>query len=81
MTHDGVRARVLLRHAAAAFRDARSPFAREFLIEHGVTADECMDLSESVGMCIELVLALPREQRNAAMIAWATDQVRKPVAP
>lgn len=48
----------LLRLAAEAMDDGRSPFDSGFLIEHGVTLDEVYDLSETIARATRIYLAL-----------------------
>ena len=46
------RGRALLLKAAEALEDGRNPLDRSFLIEHGVTSDECFDLAEGMAAAI-----------------------------
>ncbi len=46
----------LLRKAAEAFSDQRSPFCDEWLVENKVTADECFDLSDQIASALRFFL-------------------------
>ena len=55
----------LLNGAAQDLLDARSPLSLEFLVEHDVSADECMGLSELMGHIVKgYTLAPPLVQDN-----------------
>ena len=43
----------LLKKAATALQNGADPFNHEFLVENKVTADECMGLSEKMGIIIK----------------------------
>jgi hypothetical protein len=61
----------LLRKAADAFGEVRDPFAHDWLSENQVTLDECMTLSEQIGVIIYGYLAVPKEVRNRVSLAGA----------
>ena len=46
----------LLKAAAAAYDDGRDPFSHEWLLEHNVTSDECVQLSGLIASAIDLFL-------------------------
>ena len=56
MTSD--RMEYLLKEASDMFKKDADPFCTEFLCEHKVTADECHDLSQLIGLSIEAILTL-----------------------
>lgn len=57
----------LLKAAADALEEQRSPFDGSFLTEHGVTYDECMDLADSLAI-------------GARLYAWAIENPQQAVA-
>jgi hypothetical protein len=63
----------LIKAAAEAFGDGRDPFAHEWLVEHKVTADECLDLSLMIGTILHGYLASPKPvKRSLALRGAAT---------
>lgn len=50
------RSRELLLAAADTFDDGQSPFHTEWLVDHRVTGDECMALSEQIAMGARLLI-------------------------
>jgi len=44
----------LLEQAAEAFDECRDPFSTDWLVEHKVTADECIGLSRAISAAIDL---------------------------
>ncbi len=50
------RNRKLLENAAKCFEEQRSPFAHGELLKHDVTADECIELSQSIADAIRAYL-------------------------
>lgn len=58
----------LLTAAAEVFDDGRDPFTDAFLVEHKVTLDECMTLSEHIATAIRSYVRLsPRDRARAAV--------------
>jgi hypothetical protein len=57
----------LLLEAAKCFEDSYSPFNGEWLSDHKVTLEECMELSEMIGLILRGV-ALSDEQTQAAVL-------------
>ncbi len=51
----------LIKAAAIAFDNGSDPFVHEWLLEHEVTADECMDLSSVIGTILQGYLVSPEE--------------------
>ncbi|KKL03736.1 hypothetical protein LCGC14_2623110 [marine sediment metagenome] len=51
----------LIKAAAVAFDNGCSPFVHEWLLEHEVTADECMELSSVIGTILQGYLVSPKE--------------------
>ena len=63
------RSRYLLEKAADALEDGRNPLDRSFLIENAVTADECLQLADSMAAAIRFtsgMIDLDRESRRKA---------------
>jgi hypothetical protein len=58
----------LLKAAAEALDDMRDPFSTDFLVEHGVTADECMDLSEWLATGARMVLDATRDLSSGSSL-------------
>ncbi|KKL92355.1 hypothetical protein LCGC14_1885570 [marine sediment metagenome] len=46
----------LLQAASEAYDDGRDPFSNEWLVEHNVTSDECIQLSGLIASAIDLFL-------------------------
>lgn len=61
----------LLVYFADAFEDGRT-LDHAFLVEHGVTFDECMSLSQSVATFIRGYLRAPRDLQNVLLLLGAT---------
>lgn len=62
----------LLRAAADALEDGRSPLEHAFLAEHGVTLDECMDLAGHLAMGARLLAyAVEHPTETAAAVNGA----------
>ena len=61
----------ILEAAAAALIDARDPFSTEFLLEHDVSADNCMALSNMLGMLIEGYIKSPKWAQLAMLTVGA----------
>lgn len=72
------RSDTLLRAAADAFDDLRSPFDRDWLVEHDVTLDECGDLSENVATAIRVWLSLTPQQRAYYTVKEAMQALANP---
>ncbi len=53
----------LLKKAATALEDGADPFNRKFLVENEVSADECMGLSEKMGIIIKGFLGADRDDQ------------------
>ena len=51
----------LIKAAAIAFDNGSDPFVHEWLLEHEVTADECMALSSVIGTVLQGYLVSPKE--------------------
>lgn len=49
----------LLRSAADAFLDGRDPFGESWLAENKVTFNECMDMSDAIGVILKGFCSLP----------------------
>lgn len=68
------RATNLLRSAADCYEEAADPFNIEWLSEHRVTADECLDLSTGIAVAIRVYLEVisdlerPLTRNNARRI-------------
>jgi len=58
------RMRELLEVAAKHFKDASDPFTTEVLVEHNVTADECIDLSQAIAGAIRFYVQTPKRIRT-----------------
>ncbi len=54
----------LLLAAAECFKDGRSPFEDDWLVEHKVTYTECMDLSDLIGTACEHYVRVNRRARD-----------------
>ena len=63
----------LLRIAADAFEDGRSPFENDILSENKVTIDECYELSESIAIIIRGYLNAPKEVKHQIALCGAID--------
>lgn len=68
----------LLSEAAASFEAGEDPFATSWLIEHGVTLDECGELSANISLIIKGFLSLPAEQKAEILFRGATAGVISP---
>lgn len=55
----------LLRAAAGAFADGRSPFSTEWLSEHDVSLNECIDLGDRIAQVLNGYLNSPDVVRKA----------------
>lgn len=53
----------LMLKAATALENGADPFNREFLVENDVSADECMGLSEKMGIVIKGFLGADRDDQ------------------
>jgi len=50
------RMQTLLREASRAYQEMRNPFDIDFLHEHTVTSDECVDIALAVSDAIDISL-------------------------
>jgi len=62
----------LLDAAADALLDGRSPFEHVFLVEHGVTADECFGLGDQLGLLAKAYLRSSPKLRAMIAVLGAT---------
>lgn len=62
----------LLHRAATAFDKSVDPFSLDWLIDHGITADECISLSESIAAILFGYLAAPKAVQDDVMGAYAS---------
>lgn len=65
------RATELLVAAADAFLDGSNPFTDNWLGENEVTFDECMDLSDAIGVILKGYCAASPEVRRSLLIGGA----------
>ena len=68
----------LIKAAAEAFGDGRDPFVHEWLLEHEVTADECMDLSSVIGTILHGYLASPKQVKHLVVLRGAVTSAGMP---
>lgn len=61
----------LLRKAAEAFGEGIDPFNSDWLTDHQVTADECIDLSSNLGVVVLGYLALPDDVKQRTHLMGA----------
>lgn len=61
----------LLVAAADAFLDGSNPFADNWLAENEVTFNECMDLSDAIGVILKGYCAASPEVRRSLLIGGA----------
>lgn len=59
----------LLREAAVAFQDGRDPFSGDWLFTHAVTSDECMWLSNYIGVLLLGFLQTTERTQKKILIA------------
>ena len=57
------RTKELLTAAAGAFAETRSPFENAWLVEHEVTLDECVNLSDEIARAIRIYVNAPDDVR------------------
>jgi hypothetical protein len=69
------RSEQLLNAAADALLDGRSPFDQSFLVEHGVTYDECMALSDHLGLLAKAWLRASPDLRSMIAVLGATHEM------
>ena len=62
----------LLDACAADLLDMRSPLSREFLIDHSVTLDECLSVSELIGHILRGYVLAPLLVQNNLLLAGVT---------
>lgn len=87
MSMISARSAELLTAAAAAFQDGYSPFGSDWLSAHQVTADECMWLSNYIGILLRgfvrgseqtqqkiLILGVTTEELSTQMVDAAVDR-------
>jgi hypothetical protein len=66
------RMRTLLEAAAVCFDEHRSPFTDDWLAEHKVTLDECMTLSEQIGLAIKNWARMEKAEERAFALMRAS---------
>lgn len=71
----------LLEAAARAFGDGRDPFSTDFLVDHNVTADECMALSNQLEVLILGFLHATPATQNIISLIGATVAEGVPLEP
>lgn len=59
----------LLDAVADELEEGKSPLNHTFLVEHDVTADECMDLADSLALSARLLVWAMRNPRKAVVAA------------
>lgn len=64
----GSRLNELLEAVAECFENHSSPFTAEWLSAHGVTLDECGDLSEAIATACRNFARLPAGERMKAIV-------------
>lgn len=62
----------LLEQAADAFDDGRNPFGTEWLVEHDVTLEECMTLSQQIAVAVRNYARLSTEETAHAILRSIT---------
>jgi len=76
------RMRELLGVAAKHFKDCSNPFSTEVLVEHNVTADECIDLSQTVASTIQFYLRTPEQIRDLMNVSHVLSELKSvPLLP
>jgi hypothetical protein len=68
----------LLRKAAELFEDGRDPFETNFLSDNNVTLDECMSLSEAIGLILKGFLRADKDTQNIVVVNGALSGTEVP---
>ena len=68
----------LMLEAAQQFDKMSSPFEADWLAQHGVSLNECGDLSEDVARAIRIYLRLPKAERTALALQDAMKESGMP---
>jgi hypothetical protein len=61
----------LLEAVGRAYEEGRSPFSHDFLVQHQVTAAECIDLEKTLSIMVFGYLSAPGWIRNAFLAGGA----------
>ena len=59
---------------AADLSDGRVPLSHEFLVEHQVTADECIDLTNKLGNILAGYVKAPSQAKALIMVTGVLDE-------
>lgn len=76
------RMKELLGVAAKCFKDCSNPFVHEVLLEHNITGDESIDLSQAIASAIQFYLRTPQQIRSLMNVSYVLSELKSvPLLP